>query len=157
MKIQIAQALLKPETVIPFQGKETLDLGADLSEIVAQIQGKCQNIGESVFLVDGKIEFEIQGHCAKCAKPMSKRISLDFEDKFSKNTEEGEDLYPYSGDVLDLTQALLDEAVLSLPMRMLCREDCKGLCPICGADLNDGDCGCDRTKYVVADVFHEEV
>lgn len=157
MKIQIAQALLHPETVIPFQGEETLDLGAGLSGIVVHIQGKCQNIGESVFLVNGRIEFEIQGHCAKCAKSMTEHISLGFEDKFSKSTEEGEDLYPYRGDVLDLTQALLDEAALALPMRMLCKEDCKGLCPVCGADLNDGDCGCDRTKFVVADVFHEEV
>ena len=31
-------------------------------------------------------------------------------------------------------------------MKVLCREDCKGLCPVCGKDLNDGDCGCDRTE-----------
>ena len=43
---------------------------------------------------------------------------------------------------VDLTKAVTDRILLDLPMAFLCREDCKGLCPVCGADLNEGDCGC---------------
>ena len=46
--------------------------------------------------------------------------------------------------MLDLDQMVLDEMYLEWPAKVLCREDCKGLCPVCGQNLNERDCGCDR-------------
>jgi uncharacterized metal-binding protein YceD (DUF177 family) len=46
----------------------------------------------------------------------------------------------------DVTGHVRDAAILSLPMKILCREDCKGLCAACGRNLNEGDCGCVRTR-----------
>ncbi len=51
----------------------------------------------------------------------------------------------YSGKEIDLTRALREQILLSIPPSPLCSEDCKGLCPTCGKDLNEGECGCDRT------------
>lgn len=51
----------------------------------------------------------------------------------------------YAGKTIDLGLALREQVLLALPPSPLCKEDCKGLCPKCGKDLNDGECGCDRT------------
>ncbi len=51
----------------------------------------------------------------------------------------------YTGKQIDLTPAMREQILLSIPPSPVCREDCKGLCPSCGKDLNDGACGCDRT------------
>jgi uncharacterized protein len=48
----------------------------------------------------------------------------------------------YRGDELDLTEVTKEQVLLGLPMKPLCSESCKGLCPACGADLNLGPCGC---------------
>ena len=50
----------------------------------------------------------------------------------------------YSGKVIDLDPLVREQLVLSLPAYPVCREDCKGLCPVCGANLNERECGCDR-------------
>ena len=44
---------------------------------------------------------------------------------------------------IDTELLLHDEITVNWPVKILCREDCKGLCPVCGHDLNEGDCGCD--------------
>src|SRR5206468_3309557 len=51
----------------------------------------------------------------------------------------------YSGKEIDLRPALREQILLSIPPSPLCKEDCKGLCPVCGKDLNEGDCGHDKT------------
>jgi uncharacterized protein len=55
-----------------------------------------------------------------------------------------EETYPLGADHLDLVPLARDAILLNLPLAPLCREDCVGLCPICGADLADGDCGCEE-------------
>jgi uncharacterized protein len=52
---------------------------------------------------------------------------------------------PYAGKVIDLSNALREQILLSIPPSPVCDEACKGLCPDCGKDLNQGDCGCERT------------
>ena len=51
----------------------------------------------------------------------------------------------YSGKEIDLKPALREQILLSIPPSPVCSDDCKGLCPRCGKDLNEGECGCDRT------------
>jgi uncharacterized protein len=50
----------------------------------------------------------------------------------------------YTGKVIDLDPILREQLLLSLPSYPVCKDDCKGLCPVCGANLNDRECGCDR-------------
>ena len=56
------------------------------------------------------------------------------------------DAFVYDSDVLDITEPLRESLLLAEPMQALCKEDCQGLCTVCGADLNDGDCGCDKVS-----------
>ena len=53
-----------------------------------------------------------------------------------------EDVNPYNGEYIDLTETIRELLILSEPMKVLCRPDCAGLCPQCGANLNEGACSC---------------
>ena len=50
----------------------------------------------------------------------------------------------FHGEEIDLRDAVQEDVLMAVPMKTLCRPECKGLCPQCGADLNQGDCGCER-------------
>lgn len=64
-----------------------------------------------------------------------------YEDSES-SYEDSETSYEYSGTIIDFTDALRDNILLSLPIIVLCEQSCKGLCEICGNNLNEKDCGC---------------
>ena len=59
---------------------------------------------------------------------------------------EDDELYPYEGEKLDLSEAFFDNLFLEMPMTAVCSESCRGLCPVCGADLNRGQCDCQKNK-----------
>ena len=90
------------------------------------------------------------GECARCLAPVDGVFSLDFERTVAaegtideKRLEELEDEYVVlEGHELSVDDALLEELTLSFPMRLLCSEDCEGLCPKCGKPKREGDCGC---------------
>lgn len=68
----------------------------------------------------------------------------DEEEVFSPGAALETDMgvYPLEGDRADIAEAIIAEVTLSLPMKPLCRPDCKGICPVCGKNLNEGDCSC---------------
>ena len=95
--------------------------------------------------VEGSITCLIKGYCDRCLKELDVQIELPFEQTFYKD-EAGEDQYVYVNSLLDATQAVSDEIVLSLPTSLLCDENCKGLCPKCGCNLNEKQCDCDTSR-----------
>jgi uncharacterized metal-binding protein YceD (DUF177 family) len=78
---------------------------------------------------------------AEQQKPAREHKSVEAEGSFEPALVDEE---TYQGKELDLTFAVREQILLSLPTAPLCAADCKGLCPKCGKDLNDGECGCDR-------------
>ena len=90
------------------------------------------------------------GECARCLAPVDGVFSLDFERTVAaegmideERLEELEDEYVVlEGHELSVDDALLEELTLSFPTRLLCSEDCEGLCPKCGKPRREGDCGC---------------
>ena len=90
------------------------------------------------------------GECARCLAPVDGVFSLDFERTVAaegtideERLEELEDEYVMlQGHELSVDDALLEELALSFPTRLLCSEDCEGLCPKCGKPKREGDCGC---------------
>ena len=90
------------------------------------------------------------GECARCLAPVDGVFSLDFERTVTtegtideERLEELEDEYVVlQGHMLSVDDALLEEVALSFPTRLLCSEDCEGLCPKCGKPKREGDCGC---------------
>ena len=84
--------------------------------------------------------------CARCLKELHGESEIDFVRTvaLSLETDDGEDEYVLVGEnsSLSIDEALTEEMILSLPTRSLCKDDCKGLCPKCGADKNVRECGC---------------
>ena len=94
--------------------------------------------------------------CARCNEPFEEPFAFSFEDRFVKAVfhKEEDETYPFEGETIDLTQAFLDELFLQLPMVSLCKPDCKGLCPVCGIDLNRFRCNCaEKTRNSAFDAL----
>jgi uncharacterized protein len=76
------------------------------------------------------------------AKPAKESRRAPEREEPVEETEFDEDVYACSGDRLDLSEMLREQVILATPMQPLCHEQCPGLCPVCGRDRNEGDCGC---------------
>lgn len=97
--------------------------------------------GEGVMVI-GNFSTDVQVTCARCLKAFLYPVDVQFAEYYKKQPEDG--MYTYDGDIIDLARMLQDNVVLNLPVRFLCKDDCKGLCSVCGKDLNEGECGCDK-------------
>jgi uncharacterized protein len=103
--------------------------------------------------------FETVAHlqCARCIAPLDRPLDGEFrlfllppageegDDGFEKIPDDDPDaidLYPLDGQVVDLAAVLREQVDLALPVRVLCRDECRGLCAECGVDLNVGTCRC---------------
>ncbi|MBO4563675.1 MAG: DUF177 domain-containing protein [Clostridia bacterium] len=97
------------------------------------------------FTLSGTLSSAVLMNCTKCNDEFIEAFSVDFTERFLRVGEaEAEELecYPYSGDVLVLDKMVEDLVLLNAPMYGLCRPDCRGLCPICGTNLNNTQCSC---------------
>lgn len=110
------------------------------------VSGRLQAIGEGRFYWQGKATTAIQGECRRCLTPVSVPLSLEIGALFTQDAEalDDPDSYAVAPDAtdIDVTRAVREELLLEAPRYAVCREDCKGLCPQCGKDLNAGPCGC---------------
>ena len=85
-------------------------------------------------LVSGTVETEIAGECGRCLTPVSRKVTTG-EFQFFVETPQGME-------TCDISEDVRTEITLALPMNLLCKDDCRGLCPECGADLNFEKCSC---------------
>lgn len=95
--------------------------------------------------VSGKISYSIDGECSRCLSPASIDRVVEFDEKFvPKELAVSEDENVYEKDKIDLT-SLIEQLILTdMPFAIYCKEDCLGLCPVCGKNLNDGECNCEK-------------
>ena len=93
--------------------------------------------------VDGEINCTIVGKCARCLERAEYSFSEEFSVKYVRNNPDPEAYeYVYKSGVVDLRQAVRDVFLSNCPPVIYCNENCKGLCPICGSNLNETDCNC---------------
>ena len=92
-------------------------------------------------LVTGTVEGAWEGPCRRCLKPVQGSLRAEVQELFESNPREGES-YRLEHDRVDLEPLAREALILDLPLAPLCQEDCRGLCPTCGADRNLGDCDC---------------
>jgi uncharacterized protein len=97
-------------------------------------------------LASGTVSAPWEGECRRCLGPAVGRLVVEVRELYESRSD-GEETYCLSGDQLDLEPLARDAVLVELPPAPLCSEGCQGLCPTCGASLNDGPCGCepDRT------------
>jgi uncharacterized protein len=112
---------------------------------------------EGMVIVEGSVTTTVRLQCCRCLQefeqPLDATFSVTYARELPAMDEGGDDgevelqaddlgMLAFEGDEIDLTETVQEQVVMALPFKPLCREDCLGLCSQCGADLNDGDCGC---------------
>ena len=107
---------------------------------LVKVKGSLELHNEDVY-VDGTVECTIVGKCARCLEDAVYFFKLDFSFKFVLFDADEDDYYYKSG-VVDLTDAINDVFYTEMVTSIYCKDDCKGLCPTCGANLNKSTCSC---------------
>jgi uncharacterized protein len=108
-----------------------------------------------MLLLTGDVRVEVETECSRCLRPMRMIVEARLTEEFATRPAgpQGqvtaiEDDEPFARVVdedsfdLDLTELLRQNVLVAMPLQPICAQECRGLCPHCGRDLNDGDCGC---------------
>jgi uncharacterized protein len=140
---------------------ETIDLDADMRQ-----SGRLRSSGRATLIeehhgrgvikdirIQGELATTVEVGCARCLEPVTRELERNFEllyrprgvdagrEEISVTQAEAEIGY-YVGEGVELKDILREQILLALPMKVVCGEECKGLCPSCGQNLNQGACGC---------------
>ena len=131
----------------------------------APIELRIANRDGSKLLITGTVDFAASIPCSRCLEEVPTRIHFDIDKEFriadsAINDEEMEDIDYLIGFDLDVDKLIYGEILVNWPMKVLCKEDCKGICKVCGMNLNKGDCNCQRTELdprmaAIQDVFNK--
>ena len=101
-----------------------------------------------VLVMTGSIQTCIHGICDRCANPFDREINFPIDvvlvTELANEENEDEWVFPLEGDSADLEDIVRTVFVLNLDSKLLCKDDCKGLCCRCGKNLNDGPCNCQK-------------
>lgn len=92
-------------------------------------------------------EAAVEAECGRCLQPVTLDVPFALRQEYREDEPGFEDEWlAYRQDVIELDDLVTQAVLLALPEVALCRPDCRGLCPMCGQDLNDGPCGCAAPK-----------
>lgn len=111
-----------------------------------EVSGNLINTGGE-YLFEGKITAVLSLNCDLCLNTYKTELSCNISEIYAEDSNSEKEVWDFSDKTIDLKPAVITNILLNMPMRAVCSDDCKGLCPICGHNLNEGDCGCD-TGYV---------
>jgi uncharacterized protein len=122
----------------------------------AEIMGRARRVGTEVEL-RGRLAAKLEVPCGRCLNPVEVPISTRFTERFVRAVswaadeqhelqEEDLNLAVFDGEGIELDDLAREEILLAIPANVLCREDCRGLCPTCGIDRNQGDCHCETNE-----------
>lgn len=153
MKINLASFLDETLNDIPFTEileLESLDIGEKnivFTEPI-KVSGHIYKMEETNYLT-ADISFKYVENCDRCLKEFIQTINTVLSGELREKSEwisdfdeKNEEIIYYEGNELNLKQPIINTIIIFLPMKSLCIEDCKGLCPKCGKDLNEGQCDC---------------
>lgn len=153
MRINVSQLLKEPiGSIRNYEVKENVDIAGDGN--VNMVHGEIKLIHTNRgILVKATLHIEAEVTCSRCLIPFSCPLTLDFEEEYFPTVDvTGGTPLPLPDEpgcftidehhILDLTEAVCQYALLANPMKPLCRDNCAGLCPNCGHNLNLGPCNC---------------
>lgn len=142
-------------------GKNSFEIEADVEELDLGAHAFLEPLRCMIVLVrtgdriDAHLDLEtsLELSCSRCGEPMRQNIHTSADVTFLPEAKKEEDAAGQEAtdlefylDELDLRDVVRDTFLLALPVAALCREDCRGLCPSCGANLNLGGCKCNTSK-----------
>ena len=161
MRLDLKKAVSVPGAEIPFDFMMDLTAleynGGKPATRPVSVRGRVVNTA-GVLNLQMQIEAELSLVCDRCLKPFSrqKQIHVDSVVVPHREREDDDDLIVMDGDgCIDLAEIAETAFILSLDSKNLCRDDCRGLCSRCGADLNLGECGCKKEVDPRLAIFQE--
>lgn len=112
-----------------------------------KFEGVAVNVGGTVELC-GNASAVIDVVCDRCVESFEKTIEFPVDEKLKKedefsDSEQNPDIIKFKGTTIDLSDIIYSNLYMNIPTKNLCSDDCKGLCPMCGTNLNHGSCSCD--------------
>jgi uncharacterized protein len=127
-----------------------------LLEQGAHLRAHVELVDDTTVHVRGRLSATVDLECGRCLErypvPLSQELDLFYLPRATERPQDQEEEVEigdhdvvvgyYDDDRLDLGDVVREQIFLSLPFKRLCREDCRGLCPTCGKNLNLGECGC---------------
>lgn len=122
------------------------------------------NTGKKVLKVEAKGRITVNIPCDKCLKDVPTEFDINFEQEIDMQASKEDrikdldEINYVTGCSLDVEQLVHNEILIHWPLRVLCKEDCRGICPKCGKDWNEGSCDCDQSSpdprmAVISDIF----
>ncbi|MDD6441166.1 MAG: DUF177 domain-containing protein [bacterium] len=157
MLINLSEVLAEPhKTIVQDVTSETksVRIGGkefDINEI-SPVHLKVEYTGEKKIRITGNVSLKVTIPCDRCLEDVLTELDLDIEKNVNLNVdcdadEDDSDEANYiDGYHLDVEQLLYNEILVGWPMKVLCSEDCKGICSVCGQNLNQGSCDCEDTS-----------
>ena len=151
MSINVSQQLKAPIGAIrDYEVSEVVDIAGSGSLVQGELRLMRTDRG---ILAKGTLYTEVEVTCSRCLSLLSCPLTLDIEEEYFPTVDVVSGAFLPLPDesgcftidehhTLDLTEAICQYALLAIPMKPLCREDCAGLCPSCGQNLNNGPCDC---------------
>jgi len=122
------------------------------------------NIDDGKAQAEGNVSLKLKAECDRCLAEVPVILNLSFKRVLASpdvtaEEEEMDDLSFMEGYHLNVETFVYNEILGNWPAKILCREDCKGICPVCGQNLNQGECGCDTfvpdpRMAAIQDIFH---
>jgi uncharacterized protein len=113
-----------------------IDIDVELTKVLREVT------------VLGDVSFTMVVPCSRCLEPVKLEISIPIRLLLSPSDkvkdDEDVDHETYVGEEVDLDEYLMEQIAMSLPVKVVCDEECKGLCPKCGINLNDYTCDCEK-------------
>ena len=151
MLLGLSKIIDCPGATVPFSTSVDLsDLCFGVSYPVSEsvkAEGMVRNTA-GVLVMTGEISTTIHGTCDRCAADFDRDVLIPIDvvlvTEMANEENEDEWVFPLEGDSADLDDIVRTVFVLNLDSKLLCKEDCKGLCHRCGTNLNDGPCNCQK-------------
>ncbi|MGI5822851.1 MAG: YceD family protein [Dethiobacteria bacterium] len=158
MKLYIPDLQKNEGKFFPYKGSVSLETDAGVKPLL-RIDLQAASIHTRV-VIKGQWEADLQGECSRCLQKFDYSLKEDFYEEFDHlhnqvaetkgaagrlDLEAGE-RFVFQGDFLNLKEYFRQSFLMSQPLKILCREDCQGLCPVCGVDRNKEQCSCQQDR-----------
>ena len=151
MYLDMTPILSGAADTLPFEFSFTPDADGVIAALFSDVtfpepilvKGLVKNMA-GYMVLSADVDVKYRTACARCAEPVCSELAISFEKDIASDdvSRENDDYIFIEEKKLDLVAPVEEQLLLEMPSRTLCREDCRGLCPKCGKNLNEGPCSC---------------
>ena len=149
MKVQISDIISGKDR------SKKIDYKFEMSQLefegdIIKPKGSCNVVGRisangDILILNAEIKVDLEMICSRCLDTFIYPIDIDIEERFTTNSKsEDDEAVVVLDDVLDITEVVETSIISTLPIKRVCKDDCKGLCQECGCNLNFNTCSCNK-------------